>query len=101
MGSKSVTNVEVGDSETEIMDPTEVDAKVEKSFSVDNGDKEIIAIAWGSIDGTGWTLVDQKTIAPSGNGILVVGPNHFINVKLTGRTTTLATTSSVDATLTW
>jgi hypothetical protein len=101
MGTKSVTGVVVSSTETEIIESTRTDASVEKSFNVDNGDNEIIAKAWGSENGIDWSVVDTKTIAPRENGILIIGPNHFIDVKLTGITTSQFATSSVDATLTW
>ena len=101
MGSKSVSNIEVRTTETEIMDPTMVDSKANKRFTVDNGENEIIATAWGSKNGIDWIQKDEKTIGSNENGILVVGPNHCINVKLTGRTTAQTAISSVDATLTW
>jgi hypothetical protein len=64
---------------------------------VGNGEKEIIATAWGSDDGQNWNKEESKTIPSDNYEVLVVGNNHFPRVKLTGRTTMSSETSVVDA----
>jgi hypothetical protein len=65
-----------------------------------NGDNEIEITAWGSNDGEEWEERDTITIPANGAGNLIAGPSIYI-VKLTGKTTTPQTTSTVDAVLFW
>jgi hypothetical protein len=101
MATKSILGVEVGDAETEIMDSTETSTSEDRKFSVGNGEKEIIATAWGSDDNQNWEEADSATIPPSGYKVLVLGPNHLPHVKLTGRTINSDETSVVDTYLTY
>ena len=101
MAIKSRLNVEVGDTETEIIESTETDKSEDRTFGVGNGDKEIIATAWGSDDGENWQVEESKNVAPSSYKVLIVGNNHFPFVKLTGRTTSATETSVVDGYLTY
>jgi len=50
MAIKSALGVEVGDTETEIIESTLTFTDEDRIFGVGNGDKEIIATAWGSDD---------------------------------------------------
>lgn len=102
MAIKSNLNVEVGDTETEIIEPTATVTTDERIFSVGNREREIIATAWGSNSDTGgWEQIESKTIAPGGYGIIILGMNHHLYVKLTGRTTLPGETSVVDGYLTF
>lgn len=101
MGSKSATNVEVSNAETEIIGSTETNKNHDRMFTVQNGEKDIIATAWGLDDNEVWQVEDTKTINARESNVLVVGPSHAPRVKLTGKTTTSGDTSIVDATLTW
>ena len=101
MGSVSVTDVEVTDTETVIIDSTLVDADKDKTFVVSNGDNAIEAKAYSSANGTDWSLKDTKTIGSNESGTLKVMSNMYIYVKLTGRCLSSGRTSKVDATLDW
>jgi hypothetical protein len=101
MTVKSNLDVEVTDTETELIEPTQTFTGEDRTFGVGNGDKEIIATAWGSDGGQTWEEEDSKTIAPDQYETLVVGPTHFPRVKLTARTTTPEETSIVDGYLTY
>jgi hypothetical protein len=98
---KSNLDVEVGDTETEIIEPTQTYTGENRTFGVGNGDKEIIAMAWGSEDNRNWVEEDSKTIAPEEYKVLVVGPTHVPWVKLTARATTPVEPSIVDGYLTY
>ncbi|MFX0208414.1 MAG: hypothetical protein ACFFDT_20695 [Candidatus Hodarchaeota archaeon] len=101
MVTKSVLGVEVIGTEIEIIGPIETSKKEDRIFGVGNGEKEIIAAAWGSDDGQNWVEEESKTIPPGNYKILVVGNNHLPHVKLIGWTTTPGETSVVDAYLTY
>jgi hypothetical protein len=101
MTVKSSENVEVNNTETEIIEPTDTDKNENRTFSVENGDKQIIASAWGLDDNQTWQVEDSKPILPNDTGILVVGPTHMPRVKLTARTTMVTDISIVSATLTY
>ncbi|TEU00788.1 MAG: hypothetical protein E3J23_01640 [Candidatus Stahlbacteria bacterium] len=94
-------DVEVGDTETQIIEPTQTFTGENRTFGVGNRDKEIIATAWGCEDGVNWVEEDSKTIAPEEYKVLVVGPTHYPWLKLTARTTTSTETSIVDGYLTY
>ncbi len=97
MVTKTHLGVEVGETETEIIGSTETSTNEDRIFSVGNGEKEIIATAWGCDDNQNWEKERSETIPPGGYKILVVGINHYPYVKLTGRTTTPNEISIVDA----
>ncbi len=97
MATRSVLKVEVGDSDTEIIGSTETSKNEDRIFVVGNGEKEIIATAWGSDDGQNWVEEESKTIPSDNYDVLVVGNNHFPRVKLTGRATNSDEASVVDA----
>lgn len=101
MATKSNLNVSVGDTETELIESTATDTQEDRTFSIGNGDKEISATAWGSNSGTSWEEIESKTIDPSGYETIILGSNHYLYVKLTGKTTTSGDTSIVDAFLTY
>jgi len=101
MATKSNLNVEVGDTEIELIGSTLTSTNEDRIFGVGNGEKEIIATAWGYDDGQNWTEEVSKTIAPGNYENLIVGINHFPRVKLTGKIKTPGETSIVDAYLTY
>jgi hypothetical protein len=101
MGSKSVTDVEVSDTETEIIESTETNKNDNRTFTVQNGEKQIVVTAWGLDDNQIWQIEDTQVIAPRESNVLIVGPSHAPRVKLTGRTVTQSDISIVDATLIW
>ena len=91
-------NVEVGDTETEIIEAHETPHDKDRIFSVSNGDKEIEVKAWASEDGTDWEVRETKTISANETATLIVGAFIYF-VKLTGKTTTTGDISEVDACL--
>lgn len=93
-------NVEVGDTEIEIIEAHETPHEKDRIFGVSNGDQEIEAKAWASGDGETWEERETKIISPNKTSSLTVGPFIYY-VKLTGKTTTSGTTSTVDASLTY
>lgn len=101
MATKSALDVEVRDTEIEIIESTPTSTNEDRIFGVGNGENEIIATAWGSDDNQNWNEEVKKIISPRGYEILIVGINHYPFVKLTGRTTTPDKTSIVDAYLTY
>jgi hypothetical protein len=101
MATKSRLNVEVKDSETEVIESTYTSTSEERNFGVGNGEKEIIATVWGSDDNQTWDEEDSKTIAPSNYDTLTAGTSHYPYVKLTCRTTTSGEISIVDGYLTY
>jgi hypothetical protein len=94
-------DVEVRDTETEIIESIKTSTSEDRIFGVGNGEKEIIATAWGSDDEQEWEEVESKTIPPENYRTLIVGNNHLPYVKLTGRTTTSGEISIVDGYLTY
>jgi spermidine/putrescine-binding protein len=95
---KESLDVTVYNTETEIMDPTHTDKKFNRKFEIHNGENEIVVTAWGSNDEVNWEVMATKTISPNNGEWLILGQNHFWNVKLTGRTTgPIDGTSVVDA----
>ena len=92
-------DVVVGDSETEIIEPTLTNKKFNRKFFIENGENEIIVTVWGSNDEQTWELWRSEPIDPEETDTMILGPNHFWHVKLTGRTTAGAQTSIVDAAL--
>ncbi len=101
MPTKSALGVEVGDTEMEIIESTETVTSEERRFGVGNGEKEIIATAWGSEDDQNWEEIESKTVAPHSYETIMGGISHHSYVKLTGRTTTPDETSIADAYLTY
>jgi len=101
MTVKSRLDISVGDTETEIMESTTTITSEERRFSIGNKGEEIIATVWGSDDNQNWEVADSKTIPPNNYEILIVGPNHYPFVKLTGRTTVPNVESIVDCYLTY
>ena len=102
MTTKSNLNVEVRDTETEIIGSTKTVTSEDRIFSVGNkGEKEIIATGWGSEDNQNWEEIDSKTVAPGEYATIIGGITHWFYVKLTGRTTTPDETSTVDGYLTY
>jgi len=101
MAIKTALNVEVGYNETEIIEPTDTDKNKKRIFNIENGEKQIIATAWGLDEEQVWQIEVTKTIPPNENDVLSVGPTHAPKVKLTGRTTSSNDTSIVNATLTY
>jgi len=101
MVTKSILNVEILDTETEIIESTLTSTSENRIFGIGNGEKEIIATAWGSDDNQNWEEEESKTIPPGKYEILMVRITHLPRVKLTGRTTTPGETSKVDAYLTY
>ncbi len=101
MAVKSNLNIEVTDTETEIIESTQTFTGENRTFGVGNKTNEIIATAWGSEDNQNWMEEDSKIIAPKEYKVLVVGPTHNPRVKLTARTTTTGETSTVDGYLSY
>lgn len=101
MAIKTVSNIEVGYDETKIIESTDTDKNQTRTFNLENGEKDIIATAWGLDERQIWKVEDSRTISSHDKGVLIVGPNHAPKVKLTGRTTSTDDTSVVDATLTY
>lgn len=97
----SSTNVEVNNLETEIIESTLTDKNEDRTFSVVNGEKQIMAIAWGLDDGGIWQVEDTKTIEPFQSADLVVGATHMPRVKLTAKTILVDDISVINATLTY
>ena len=93
-------NVVVNETDTEIIEPLETNKNVNRIFAVSNGDNKIEIIAWGSNDGANWINKGTKEIDAHNNDSLIVGPNVYW-VKLTGKTISPGTTSTVDACLTY
>ena len=91
-------DVEVSDTETEIIEPHETDKERPRTFIVSNGDYEIEAKAWGSNDQQNWEERDSKVISANNVDKLIVGPT-ICWVKLIGKTTSSGETSIVDAML--
>jgi hypothetical protein len=100
MTTITVDQVEVSDTETEIIEPYDTPRDINRTFDVSNGEEAIIATAWGSNDGDNWIEKDSKPIRPNSSDSLVVGPT-VCWVKLTGKTMSGGTTSIVDATLSY
>ena len=99
---KESLDVEVGNSETEIIDSTYTDKYRNRKFRIENGENVIIATAWGSNDQVTWEFWKSDTIDPYKTDTMVLGLNHYWYVKLTGRTTgDPDSTSIVDAFLTY
>ena len=96
---KQVFDVEVGYTETEIMDPTLTNKKYNRKFFIENGENEVITTAWGSNDLETWEVMGTKSFAAQESGWLILGFNHYWHVKLTGKTVSVAPNSIVDATL--
>ena len=91
-------NVEVGGTETEIIEAHETPHEKNRIFGISNGDKEIEVNAWASEDGADWEVRETKTISANETDTLIVGPFIYF-VKLTGKTTTLGEISEMDACL--
>ena len=101
MGYVKASGVEVTDTETEIIGSTQVDADKHKIFVVQNGDNAIETKAYGSENGTDWTMKDMKRIEVNMISALLVEKNMCIYVKLSGRTLEPDTESIVTAILEW
>jgi len=93
-------NVEVSDTETEIIEPQETDKEKNRIFTVLNGENEAEFKVYGSNDRENWEERDSKVIEANGTYTLVCGPAVWV-VKLVGKTTTSGQTSIVDACLMW
>ena len=91
-------NVDVGDTETEIIEPHETPHDKDRIFSVSNREQEVKVKAWASEDGETWEERETSVIPANNTGSLTIGPRIYW-VKLTGKTTTSGTTSTVDACL--
>jgi hypothetical protein len=84
---KESLDVTVRVTETEIIDSTLTDKKFNRKFEIHNGANEIFVTAWGS-NGEGiWEIWETKTISAEQTEWVILGPNHWWYVKLTGRTT--------------
>ena len=101
MAIKSNLKVDVSDSDTELIESTETNTLADRIFSVGNGVEEISVTAWGSNPGTDWEEIETKTIRPGEYDTIVLGGNHWWNVKLTGKTTNQTVTNQVDAYFTY
>ncbi len=101
MTTISRLKVEVKFTETEIIESTATLTHDDRVFGVGNGEKEIIATAWGSKDNNEWEKIESKTVAPMGYENIILGSNHYLYVKLTARTTGSGETSIVDGYLTY
>ena len=101
MATKSRLNVEVRDTETEIIESTKTVTSEERIFGVGNKDKEMIATVWGSNDEENWEQVESKTVGPGSYENIIMGNNHWFHVKLTGRTSITGEVSIVDGYLTY
>ena len=93
-------NVEVSDTETEIIEPQETDKEKNRIFAVSNGENEAEFKVFGSNDKENWEERGSQIIEANGVGTLVCGPTVWV-VKLVGKTTTSGQTSIVDACLMW
>lgn len=99
---KEALDVEVSNSETEIIDSTYTDKWRNRRFRIENGENEIIVTAWGSNDEQNWEYWDSHIIDPDKTDTMVLGTNHWWYVKLTGKTTSSTyAISIVDASLTY
>ncbi|UCG68010.1 MAG: hypothetical protein JSV09_09215 [Thermoplasmata archaeon] len=99
---KESLDVEVGNSETEIIGSTYTDKWRNRRFRIENGENEIIATAWGSNDEKTWEFWKSETIDPGKTETMVLGTNHWWYVKLTGRITDPSgIVSIVDSSLTY
>jgi hypothetical protein len=99
---KEALDVEVDNTETEIIDSTYTDKWHNRRFRIENGENEIIVTAWGSNDEQNWEYWDSHIIDPDKTDIMVLGVNHWWYVKLTGRTTgSTYAISILDASLTY
>ena len=96
MATISSLGIEVGNTETEIIEATHTNKDENRTFGVGNQTNEIIATVWGSDDNQDWKELEIKTIAPGSYEHLIVGPSHDPWVKLTGRTMNPGITSSID-----
>jgi hypothetical protein len=101
MAIKSNMNVEVGDTETELIGSTATDSHEARTFSIGNKEKEVEVKAWGSPDNMAWQEITSKTIAPEGYDTIILGVNHWWYVKLTGKTTNPGDTTHVDVYFTY
>ncbi|UCG69434.1 MAG: hypothetical protein JSV09_16975 [Thermoplasmata archaeon] len=101
MATISRLNVEVGDTETEIIESTATVTSEERIFGVGNGDKEITATAWGLNDEGIWVVIESKIVTPKAYEKIILGINHYFHVKLTGRTNVSGEISFVDGFLTY
>lgn len=101
MTTKSNLGVEVGDSDTELIQSTETSTSDDRVFGVGNRENEITAIAWGSDDNQNWDEEESKTLQPGDYETLKVSITHKPYVKLTGKTTSSGQKSTVDAYLTY
>ena len=86
MAIKSNLDVVVSDSETEIIESTETVTTASRKFNVGNGEKRISITAWGSNDNQNWEEVESKTIGINKYDSIIMGLNHHLYVKLTGKT---------------
>ncbi len=95
-------NVEVSDSETEIIGSQYTPHERERIFGVSNGDKDIEITAWGSNSDGAWEEKGSLQIAANTADTLSVGPSVYY-VKLTGKVTPEmgGDNSTVDACLLW
>lgn len=98
---KSNLNVSVGDTETELIGSTETDSNQDREFRIGNREKEISVTAWGSNPGEEWEEIETKTIDSHLYDIIIILRNHYINCKLTGKTTNQGDTSMVDSFFTY
>jgi hypothetical protein len=101
MATISNLNVEVGDTETDLIESTETSTNEDRAFGVGNGAKEIIATIWGSDNNEDWNEEDVRPMPPNIYDTLILGAHHYPYVKLTARTTSSGETSIVDAYLTY
>ena len=97
-----VENVEVSNSETEIIEPQKTPYyDRDRIFTVANGDNEVALKAWGRHEENDpWVEKDSITLTSDHAGTLTVGLDVYW-VKLTGKTTTddPTVTTEVDACL--
>jgi hypothetical protein len=98
---KEVFDVSVESSETEIIESTYTDKWRNRVFRIDNGGQEITVTAWGSNDNENWEYWDSITIDSDKSDKIILGINHWWYAKITGKTTQPASTSIVDAQLTY
>jgi hypothetical protein len=101
LAKKTTENIEVGFSETELIESTATDSQQQRVFQITNGAKEIIATVHGSEDNVIWSSRESKNISPNTMDQITLEINHDQYIKLVARTTKFGDSSIVDTTFTF